>query len=76
MTSITSLKVSCLECFPQTWSFSNFHILYFILDHKIVKVIELSSSQRSRARFDNYVTINPSGTKGGGMYRDMCRVFF
>lgn len=33
-------------------------------------VIELASSQRTRRRMDLYVTVNPSGTRGGGMYRD------
>ena len=37
----------------------------------MIKVLELSSSERTRARFDILATINPSGTKGGGMYRDM-----
>ena len=33
-------------------------------------VLELASSQRTRRRMDLYVTVNPSGTCGGGMYRD------
>ena len=35
------------------------------------QVIELSASDRSRARMDILATVNPSGTKGGGEYRDM-----
>ena len=33
-------------------------------------VVELSESERTRRRMDNYVTINPSGTPGGGLFRD------
>ena len=33
-------------------------------------VVELSASQRTRRRMDCYVTINPSGTAGGGLFRD------
>lgn len=33
-------------------------------------VVELSSSERTRKRMDVYVTINPSGTAGGGLFRD------
>ena len=33
-------------------------------------VVELSASQRTRKRMDLYVTINPSGTAGGGLFRD------
>ena len=33
-------------------------------------VVELSASERSRKRMDLYVTINPSGTPGGGLFRD------
>ena len=33
-------------------------------------VVELSSSERTRKRMDLYVTINPSGTVGGGLFRD------
>ena len=33
-------------------------------------VVELSSSERTRRRMDLYVTINPSGTQGGGLFRD------
>ena len=33
-------------------------------------VVELSSSERTRRRMDLYVTINPSGTEGGGLFRD------
>ena len=33
-------------------------------------VMELSESERTRKRMDLYVTINPSGTKGGGLFRD------
>ena len=32
--------------------------------------VELSASQRTRRRMDLYVTINPSGTAGGGLFRD------
>lgn len=32
--------------------------------------VELSESERTRKRMDLYVTINPSGTKGGGLFRD------
>ena len=32
--------------------------------------VELSESQRTRKRMDHYVTINPSGTAGGGLFRD------
>ena len=35
------------------------------------QVIELSSSERSRARMDNLATVNPSGKEGAFMYRDM-----
>ena len=33
-------------------------------------VVELSASERTRKRMDLYVVINPSGTKGGGLFRD------
>ena len=33
-------------------------------------VVELASSPRTRKRMDLYVTINPSGTAGGGLFRD------
>ena len=33
-------------------------------------VVELSESERTRKRMDHYVTINPSGTLGGGLFRD------
>ena len=33
-------------------------------------VVELSASIRTRKRMDLYVTINPSGTPGGEMFRD------
>ena len=33
-------------------------------------VVELAESERTRSRMDNYVTINPSGTPGGGLFRD------
>ena len=33
-------------------------------------VVELSASERSRERMDSYVTVNPSGTPGGGLFRD------
>ena len=33
-------------------------------------VVELSESERTKQRMDNYVTINPSGTRGGGLFRD------
>ena len=33
-------------------------------------VVELSASERTRQRMDLYVTINPSGTVGGGLFRD------
>ena len=33
-------------------------------------VVELSESERNRKRMDLYVTINPSGTPGGGLFRD------
>ena len=33
-------------------------------------VVELSSSERTRKRMDLYVVINPSGTQGGGIFRD------
>ena len=32
--------------------------------------VELSASERTRKRMDLYVTINPSGTAGGGLFRD------
>ena len=34
-------------------------------------MIEESSSARSRARMDMLATINPSGVKGGYLYRDL-----
>ena len=34
-------------------------------------VVEESSSARSRARMDMLTTVNPSGRKGGYLYRDM-----
>ena len=40
--------------------------MYTLLD----LIIELSSSERTRRRMDYYVTVNPSGTVGGGMSRD------
>ena len=33
-------------------------------------IVELSASERTRKRMDMYVTINPSGTAGGGLFRD------
>ena len=39
---------------------------YLIADQVIYK----KASPRSRMRMDLYVTTNPSGTRGGGMYRD------
>ena len=33
-------------------------------------VIELSASERSQVRMEHLVTTNPSGTRGGGMFRD------
>ena len=33
-------------------------------------VVELSSSERTRKRMELYVCINPSGTLGGGLFRD------
>jgi len=33
-------------------------------------VVEESSSERSRARMDNHVCVNPSGTRGGHLFRD------
>ena len=33
-------------------------------------VVELSESERTRQRMNNYVVINPSGTPGGGIFRD------
>ena len=32
--------------------------------------VELSASERTRKRMDLYVVINPSGTPGGGLFRD------
>ena len=36
----------------------------------VLLVVELAASQRTRRRMDLYVTINPSGTAGGGLFRD------
>ena len=33
-------------------------------------VVELTSSERTRRRMDLYVVINPTGSKGGGLFRD------
>ena len=33
-------------------------------------VVELSSSERTRKRLDLYVATNPSGTMGGGLFKD------
>lgn len=33
-------------------------------------VVELSASERSQVRMEHLVTVNPSGTRGGGMFRD------
>ena len=33
-------------------------------------VVELAASERTRRRMDLYVVINPSGTAGGGLFRD------
>ena len=33
-------------------------------------VVELAESERTRRRMDLYVVINPSGTAGGGLFRD------
>ena len=33
-------------------------------------IVELSSSERTRKRMDLYCVINPSGSKGGGLFRD------
>ena len=34
-------------------------------------VVEASASERSRTRMDHLVTVNPTGSRGGGMFRDM-----
>ena len=41
------------------------YALYTFLD----LVVDLSASERSRRRMDYYVTVNPSGSVGGGMSR-------
>ena len=41
------------------------YALYLLMD----LVIEMSSSERTRKRMDQLVTVNPSGTRGGFMYR-------
>ena len=41
------------------------YALYLLMD----LVIELSSSERTRKRMDQLVCVNPSGTKGGYLYR-------
>ena len=33
-------------------------------------VVELAASERTRRRMDLYVVVNPSGTRGGGLFRD------
>ena len=33
-------------------------------------VVELAESERTRKRMDLYVTTNPTGTAGGGIFRD------
>ena len=33
-------------------------------------VVELSESERTRKHMDLYVVINPSGSRGGGLFRD------
>ena len=33
-------------------------------------VVEMSESERNKKRMDLYVTVNPSGTPGGGLFRD------
>ena len=33
-------------------------------------VVELAASERTRRRMDLYVVVNPSGTLGGGLFRD------
>ena len=33
-------------------------------------VVELAASERTRRRMDLYVVVNPSGTAGGGLFRD------
>ena len=33
-------------------------------------VVELSASERTRKRLDLYVATNPSGTMGGGLFKD------
>ena len=33
-------------------------------------IVELAASERTRTRMDLYVTVNPSGTPGGGLFRD------
>ena len=33
-------------------------------------IVELAASERTRKRMDLYVVINPSGTRGGGLFRD------
>ena len=33
-------------------------------------VVELAASERTRRRMDMYCVINPSGTRGGGLFRD------
>ena len=38
-------------------------------------VHETAASERSKKRMDNLSTVNPSGTKGGGMARYVCRIF-
>jgi hypothetical protein len=33
-------------------------------------IVELAASERTRKRMDLYIVINPSGTRGGGLFRD------
>ena len=37
-------------------------------------VVEMAESERTRRRMDLYVTVNPSGTVGGGLFRDKFEV--
>ena len=41
------------------------YALYTLID----LVVYLSSSERTKTRMDHLVTVNPSGTRGGGMFR-------
>ena len=64
---LRALRIACIPYFRnKSRAATSKYGRYLISD----LVIEKAASPRSRMRMDMYVTTNPSGTRGGGMYRD------